>query len=366
MSEASSAVAPADDVESLALTQCRLYRRSQIAHLARPIPWVWHGFLARRNLTLLTGQWKIGKTTLLAALLARLEHGGTLAGRRVEPGRAVVITEEDAGYWLLRMAKHDIGEAVSFAFRPYLRKPEPRQWQFLLDDLADLNRCKPIELVVIDPLIAVLPGREESSAQAMTDALRPLRLLADTGPAVLILHHPRKGRSRGGQDSRGTGALPAFVDFLIEMNWSGSPGDDNRRRQFSAWSRHEDTPRRLHLELAADGRDYDVLADCDDITDDRDRTLLVLLRQSPGRTAQEIVRKWPVGVAPMRLRELTDRLRRLGDTGVLKKKGRGDRWEPWRWSCEREDGVAELVRLLINKRDSPIPHRTETRRSCRL
>ena len=49
----------------------------------------------------------------------------------------------------------------------------------------------------------------------MTDALRPLRELADDGPAVLILHHPRKGAAAGGQGSRGTGALPAFVDFLI-------------------------------------------------------------------------------------------------------------------------------------------------------
>ena len=129
------------------------------------------------------------------------------------------------------------------------------------------------------------------------------------------------------------------------MNWSGSPGDDNRRRQFSAWSRHDDTPRRLHLELTPDGRDYEVLADCDEITDDRDRALVDLLRQWPGQTASEIVRNWPIGLPPMRLRELTDRLRRLGDTGVLKKKGRGDRWEPWQWSCEGDDGGAGFVRI---------------------
>src|SRR5206468_12495095 len=85
---------PADDHESLALTGCRLFRRSEIAHLERPVPWIWHGYLARHSLTLLTGQWKIGKTTLLAALLARMGSGGELAGRPVSPGRAIVITEE--------------------------------------------------------------------------------------------------------------------------------------------------------------------------------------------------------------------------------------------------------------------------------
>lgn len=42
--------------------------------------WLWHGYLAPGNITLLTSQWKTGKTTLLSVLLARLKEGGTLAG----------------------------------------------------------------------------------------------------------------------------------------------------------------------------------------------------------------------------------------------------------------------------------------------
>jgi hypothetical protein len=189
--------------ESLALTGCRLFCRSQIAHLDQPVPWLWHGYVARYHLTLLTGQWKIGKTTLLAALLARLGDGGELAGRPVTPGRAVVITEEGAGLWLKRLAKHGIGDWVRFAFNPFVRKPLPRQWQYLLDDLAALHRDRRIDLVVIDPLAVVLPGREEASAAAMTDALRPVRALAAGGPGVLLLHHPRKGYALGGQGARG-------------------------------------------------------------------------------------------------------------------------------------------------------------------
>ena len=34
--------------------------------------WVWHGFLAPGCISLLTSQWKTGKSTLLAILLARL------------------------------------------------------------------------------------------------------------------------------------------------------------------------------------------------------------------------------------------------------------------------------------------------------
>src|SRR5262249_47759318 len=58
-------------------------------------PWLWQGYLAPGNVTLLTSQWKSGKTTLIAVLLARLKTGGSLAGLSVVPARAAVITEED-------------------------------------------------------------------------------------------------------------------------------------------------------------------------------------------------------------------------------------------------------------------------------
>jgi hypothetical protein len=46
-----------------------------------PLDWVWHGFVAPGNLTLLTGPWKAGKTTLLSALLSLRVAGGALGDR---------------------------------------------------------------------------------------------------------------------------------------------------------------------------------------------------------------------------------------------------------------------------------------------
>lgn len=66
------------------------------------VAWLWHGFLAPGNVTLLTSRWKAGKTTLVAALLARLGQGGTLAGLAVHPGRAAVVSEESPEQWRRR------------------------------------------------------------------------------------------------------------------------------------------------------------------------------------------------------------------------------------------------------------------------
>src|SRR5438874_915509 len=61
---------------------------------ARPARWLWQGFLTAGAITLLTSQWKAGKTTLLAVLLSKMKTGGRLAGLKVAAGRAVVLTEE--------------------------------------------------------------------------------------------------------------------------------------------------------------------------------------------------------------------------------------------------------------------------------
>jgi hypothetical protein len=47
---------------------------------AMPVSWFWYGYLGPGKVTLLTSQWKSGKTTLLALLLARMQSGGVLAG----------------------------------------------------------------------------------------------------------------------------------------------------------------------------------------------------------------------------------------------------------------------------------------------
>src|SRR4051812_20401770 len=95
-------------------------------------PWQWHGLLAGGNVTLLTGMHKCGKTTMLSLLLARRRHGGTLAGLAVQPGKTVVVSEEDPALWAERSRRYDFGGTVCLVARPFLTVPRPDQWQALL------------------------------------------------------------------------------------------------------------------------------------------------------------------------------------------------------------------------------------------
>src|SRR5262249_31229732 len=131
-------------------------------------------------------------------------------------------------------------------------------WLALIDTAAAL-RHRGSDLVVIDSLPSFLPAHSENSAGALLECLTPLQRLTTAGMSVLLPHHPRKGKTVAGQAPRGSGALPSFVDVIIEMAHYTHPDDLDHRRRLLAYSRHDDTPRHLLVELTADGTDYVVL-----------------------------------------------------------------------------------------------------------
>jgi hypothetical protein len=332
MSDTSVSVPPGEiPTPTLSTLSCPLFRRSQLGTVVAHLDWLWHGYVARGQVTLLTGQWKVGKTTLLAALLGRMGVGGVLAGRAVRPGRVVVLSEEGAAIWLRRCDKFDIGDHVAFAFRPFRHKPVRRHWDYLLRDLGDLCRAGAQDLLVFDPLASLLPGRDENGAATMLEVLLPLRQLTEKGVAVLMLHHPRKHGAAGGQAARGSGALAAFTDIVLEMHWYDRATTD-RRRVLRGWSRHDDTPRTQVLELSDDGSDYHALGDIEEEAFRASwRLVEALLRASGELTAEEMRQRWVEGAARPTPSTLWGWLTRALAGGLLVRCGAGRKGEPYRY-----------------------------------
>src|SRR5262245_31098618 len=105
-----------------------------------PVSWLWHGYLARGDISLLTGQWKCGKTPLLSALLGRLGTGGVLAGLPLAAGKAVVVTEESPQHWNRRGSPFGFGPHLWWLCRPFRAKPTPEEWLALIDHLWAMRR----------------------------------------------------------------------------------------------------------------------------------------------------------------------------------------------------------------------------------
>src|SRR4051794_7839798 len=259
------------------------------------IPWLWHGYLAPGNLTLLTSLWKAGKTTLVSALLARVGAGGTLAGLPVRAGRSVVVSEEAVEHWQARDVGLRFGSAVGFICRPFRGRPTPEEWEGLIDHLAGMHAERPLALVVIDPLASFLPAKTENDAATVLAALLPLQRLTKAGIAVLVLHHPRKAESAPGRAARGSGALTGFADVLIEMDYVAPPDADDRRRKLAAFSRHAETTRRLAIERTADGTDYVPLGDFAELDSTDSWPVLRGVLEDAGRplTVRAIRAEWP-------------------------------------------------------------------------
>jgi len=303
------------------------------------VPWLWHGYLAAGAVTLLTSQWKTGKTTLTSVLLSHMKAGGGLAGRAVAAGRAVVLSEEPTSQWVLRGGRLDLEEHVGWFCRPFRGRPNPQQWQHLLDRVAEVTAERRVSLVVVDPLAAFFPGKSENDAGAMLDALAPLQRLAAHGLSVLALHHPAKKEKSDGPSGRGSGALLGCADILVEMRWYRRPGEADRRRRLVALSRFDETPRQLVVELNAEGTDYLAHGSfAEEEFASHWQLLADLLRLAPRKlTRAEIRAVWPNAERPVST-TLYRWLRRAVELGLLRQDGHGHRDQPFRyWLAENEE-----------------------------
>ncbi len=324
--------------------------QAAVSHL----DWLWQGYLAAGNVTLLTSQWKAGKTTLLSLLLDRMKSSGALAGLPVRAGKALVVSEESPAMWLERSRRFDFAGNVCWLCRPFIGKPRQADWQALLDQILDLHHQFGLSLVAIDPMAAFLPFRSENDSTEMLAALLPLQRLTAERLSVLLLHHPRKKSGANGQCARGSGALSGFVDVLLEMHWYGAAESEDRRRRILAWSRHEETPRQRLMELTADGRDYLVVEEPEEPEDElaepvREALWQVLETTLTKLTRLEIVDQWPEEQrkpAPVTLWRLLDR---CVESGAVKRDGTGTRADPfcyWLPSLEEKWLTDPLARLL--------------------
>jgi hypothetical protein len=304
----------------------------------QPFTWLWQGYLAPGNVTLLTSRWKSGKTTLVSVLLSRLKSGGVLAGLPLAAGKAIVITEESPAQWHQRTSRLDFGNHVCWLCRPFPGKPRRDGWLRLLDQIAQLCDAHNVALVVFDPLAASLPCHSESNADAMLDALLPLQRIKSQGISVLLSHHPSKKATSPGFVARGSGALSAYVDVLIEMH-RFTPADTDRRRRLEAFSRYDATPRELVIELTADGCDYISHGDFEaaEFAASWD-TLRAVLDDAPQKlTRRDILRLWPPSRPAPAGVTLWRWLERATAHGLLRRDGLGHKKSPFRyWLPARE------------------------------
>jgi hypothetical protein len=301
--------------------------------------WLWHGLIARGNLTLFTSQWKAGKTTLLTGLMQQFAKAGTFLDLAVSPAKVLIVSEESNQTWMDRLQRMPVSGHCQLLSRPFRRRPTPELWNELVDRALDMRTNGELDLLVIDPLARFLPGSSDSDLNAIMTMLDPLRPFMESGGAVTILHHPRKKRAEEGSAARGTGGLLAAVDVIVELSCYGNLRGDERRRKLYAVSRFPDTPKHLVYEWDPATGKFQGLGDLLGIRFRENwSVLLAILKKRPkASTHRELLMDWPEGQERPSATALYAWLNRAFEEKKVRREGSGRQRDPYRYRLKNED-----------------------------
>ena len=301
--------------------------------------WLWDGYISRGDVTLLTSEWKTGKTTMLCGFLQNFGTGTPFLGRATRAGKAWVVSEESVAVWRERLTLMPVGPHVQLLARPFPARPTAEQWHQLIDQASEAHTAGTLDLLVIDPLASFLPGRCESDAGTLLEALQPLHRLTERGVAVVLLHHPRKNAKEAGSLARGSGALLGFVDTSLELTRYSTAKADENRRLLGARSRRIGTPGRMAFEWnPATGAFIEVAHPTSRAFEENwNRVKTLLTGRKGGITPRDIREFWPTDSECPGISRLYEWLTQAFEKKLVRREGRGTRNDPWRFRLENAD-----------------------------
>ncbi len=219
----------------------------------KDVDWIWTGYIAKGLKTEISAFWKAGKTTLLIELINCILSGKPLAGQETKPAKIYIISEEATIHWIKRRDEKNLS-GFFINCKPIQRKLNRKEWEEYLKNLGEYCKKEQFDLVVFDTISDFWPVDKENDAIEVKDALRPLNYLTETNIAVLLIHHFNREGAREGGAGRGSGALPADVDIIIDF-FRYNPNDDldTCRVLKGGNSRFDETPREIVIKLTNEG-----------------------------------------------------------------------------------------------------------------
>jgi hypothetical protein len=282
-------------------------------------------------MTLLASLPKAGKTTLISYLLREMAEGGNL-GTPIKPGRALVVSEENERLWAMRRDDLHLADNVEVMSRPFLGRSDWAQWSMFADAVAAMVHDRGYSLVILDSIGSFWPCENENDAPVVTEALARLHPILDAGASLLLIHHLRKSPGSEGTASRGSGALTAGVDVILELRRFAAGSHSDRRRTLSKLSRFDEDSE-VVLELT-DGGDYIAHGTKGDMRkSDRIKLVLDIIGGSEdGLGVEGIVDSWDDESKPPSRRTIYATLKSLLNDGRIERVGvKGSKTDPNRY-----------------------------------
>jgi putative DNA primase/helicase len=165
--------------------------------------WLWRGRIARGKVTMIVGDPGDGKSYLTLAIAAAISLGKALPdGEATRASDCILWNGEDGLADTIRVRAERVGADLSRlhviqAVTGSDGARVPFGLQHLPDLYAELERRGDVDLVVIDPLAALLAGIDAHKDAEVRSLLQPLSDLAiGTGVAVVVVAHLNKATAQ--------------------------------------------------------------------------------------------------------------------------------------------------------------------------
>ena len=194
------------------------------------VPWLIKNIAFANGITLISGEPKAGKSTFAAQIMtvreAEYDNQESFLGEGVTVGPTLLVTEESGvpvrykvGH-LSKLDVYDLSAAGGEKFTATLQK---------IVDWANERCVEHTGLVLIDTLSVWAGIEDENDATQVTNALKLIKQVAQAyNVSIILVHHQRKSGGTNGVAIRGSGALLANVDHVLELKRVSEESSDRR------------------------------------------------------------------------------------------------------------------------------------------
>ena len=232
-----------------------------------PTRWCWEGIVMPAALNLLIALPKVGKTSLVLAMLAAWHRGEpTFLGLPLVgtcPPVLIVGTDQPQSDWGRMLLEVGLIEADGVIRAPLVGLAHAGRPLHLsqegIERIATYAAAHPGLFVLVDSIAAVTGplGIDENSAELAEPIRDLMEAVEPHGATVLAIHHASKGRAGESPTlaSRGSTALPAVASQIVNLARmaSGNPGAPPDRRIVVKTDGRAGEPQHLLVERTADG-----------------------------------------------------------------------------------------------------------------
>ncbi len=201
------------------------------ADIPRPIPLL-GSWLTTEQINMVYAPSGVGKSMFALSLGLAVAGGGEFLGWKCDEPHKVLIVDGEMGVFDLQERVKLLSSTISgidltsanqnLSFLAFQDQSTSTDWPVLSNDedhevILDRIRKEGIKLVIFDNLSTLAQVDNENDASSWNDTLHLMRMISRTGCAVLMVHHTRKGNTKGDASFRGSQVLSVLLSCSIRL-----------------------------------------------------------------------------------------------------------------------------------------------------